>query len=115
MELASKLSQGLDKVENDTSLMSSGADFSDRKRTLGEKIENLCVEINFGISNGRSIEGLVAKLERVSAGTDVAYDARTLGKLLRQKRSRDYHAKMAQIHVLIEHARICAHNLYHRT
>lgn len=112
--LAAQLNAELDAVVADPSLQREAApDLSGRPTTKGERIVAVCDELQHVLDAGGDGDRVAAKLEREGSGSEVAYDAKQIRKLLAKKRIPDLQHHRAELHRLVYHARLVGRRLNH--
>lgn len=113
--LAAQLKSEVDAVLADPGLKREAApDLSGRPQSLGERLVKICDQLLQAISKGGDVDGLATRLEHEASGTEVAYNARQIRKLLGRKRIPDMKQHPHDLYRLAYHAKIVAGRLLHR-
>lgn len=110
--LAAKLAAGLDAVEADRALRAA-AICDDRPQSCGERIEELCHELETALSDGTDLTAILAKLELEASGTAAHRDIREMRRLIGMKRVPDYNHWKSEFRYAIAHADRVAGELHH--
>lgn len=110
--LSKALAEDLERLSSDASLLE--IDLTDRPKTKGELIEEICDRLEVAYDNGGDMQSLALQLERAGAGTAARADGRALSKLLAKKRIPDMAVYRSEIYRLIHHARLVGGQFYGR-